>query len=118
MKCRFSRTVGVAGLCLAVLSGAALAGSVRIIVPEYSARTGPYFADAEREFEAANPDIDIQIEMVPREELRRKLATEMGEGANPDLAIINRRELVDFVKLDAIEPLDGFIGDEFKGRFI
>jgi multiple sugar transport system substrate-binding protein len=108
----------VAGLCLAVLSDAALAGSVRIIVPEYSARTGPYFADAEREFEAANPDIDIQIEMVPREELRRKLATEMGEGANPDLAIINRRELVDFVKLDAIEPLDGFIADEFKGRFI
>ncbi len=118
MKCRFLRTVCVAGLCLAVLTGVALAGSVRIIVPEYSPRTGPYFADAEREFEAANPDIDIQIEMVPWEELRRKLATEMGEGTYPDLAIINRRELVDFVKLDAIEPLDGFISDEFKSRFI
>jgi multiple sugar transport system substrate-binding protein len=118
MKCRFLRTVCVAGLCLAVLTGAALAGSVRIIVPEYSARTGPYFADAEREFEAVNPDIDIQIEMVPWGQLRRKLTTEMGEGTHPDLAIINRRELVDFVKLDAIEPLDGLISDEFKGRFI
>src|SRR5690349_20996991 len=118
MKCRFLRTVCVAGLCLAVLTGAALAGSVRIVVPQYSARTGPYFADAEREFEAANPDIDIQIEMVPWEELHRKLATEMGNGTNPDLAIINRRDLVDFVKLDAIKTLDSRINDEFKGRFI
>src|SRR5262249_38813331 len=106
------------GLCLAVLTGTALAGSVRVVVPEYSARTGPYFADAKREFEAANPDIDVQIEMVPPEELRRKLTTEMGQGTNPDLAIINRRDLVDFVKLDAIKPLDGRINDEFRARFI
>jgi multiple sugar transport system substrate-binding protein len=118
MKCRFLRTAGVAGLCLAVLTGAAVAGSVRIIVPDYSARTGPYFAEAERTFEAANPDIDVQIEVVPREELKRKLTTSMGEGANPDLAIISQRWLVDFVKLDAVEPLDGFISDDFKGRFI
>jgi multiple sugar transport system substrate-binding protein len=118
MRCRFLRTVCLGGLYLAVLTGAALAGSVRITVPEYSARTRPYFADAEREFEAANPDIDIQIEMVPWEELRRKLATEMGQGANPDVAIINRRDLVDFVKLDAIEPLDGLLNDDFRGRFI
>jgi multiple sugar transport system substrate-binding protein len=118
MKCRFLRTAGVAGLCLAVLTGAAVAGSVRIIVPDYSARTGPYFAEAERTFEAANPNIDVQIEVVPREELKRKLTTSMGEGANPDLAIISQRWLVDFVKLDAVEPLDGFISDDFKGRFI
>jgi multiple sugar transport system substrate-binding protein len=118
MKCRFLRTAGVAGLCLAVLTGAAVAGSVRIIVPDYSARTGPYFAEAERTFEAAHPNIDVQIEVVPREELKRKLTTSMGEGANPDLAIISQRWLVDFVKLDAVEPLDGFISDDFKGRFI
>lgn len=118
MKCRFLRTAGVAGLCLGVLTGAAAAGSVRIIVPHYSARTGPYFADAEREFEAAHPDIDVQIDVVPVEELRRKLTTSMGEGANPDLAIIAEPWLVDFVKLDAIEPLDGFLTDDFKGRFI
>ena len=118
MKCRFLRTASVAGLCLAVLTGAALAGTVRILVPQYSARTGPYFAEAERDFEAAHPDIDVQIEVVPMEELRRKLTTSMGEGANPDLAIINERSLIDFVKLDAIEPLDGFLNDDFKGRFI
>lgn len=118
MKCRFLRTACVAGLCLAVLTGAALAGSVRILVPEYSARTRPYFADAKREFEAANPDTDIQVEMVPWDELRRKLATGLGEKAGPDIAIINRRWLVDFVKLDAIKPLDEFLTDEFKSRFI
>jgi multiple sugar transport system substrate-binding protein len=118
MKCRFLRTACVAGLCLAVLTGAALAGSVKIIVPQYIARTGPYFVDAEREFEAANPETDIQVEMVPWADLRRKLATDMGEGKNPDLAIVGSRWLVDFVKLDAVEPLDGFIGDELKSRFI
>jgi multiple sugar transport system substrate-binding protein len=118
MKCRFLRTACVAGLCLAVLTGAALAGSVKIIVPEYSARTRPYFVDAEREFEAANQDTDIQVEMVPWAELRRKLVTDMGEGTNPDLAIVGSRWLVDLVKLDAVEQLDGFMGDELKNRFI
>jgi multiple sugar transport system substrate-binding protein len=118
MECRFWRTACAAGLCLVVLTGAALAGSVRIIVPQYSARTGPFFAEAERDFEAANPDTDIQIEIVPREDLRRRLTTGLGEGSNPDLAIIGQRWLVDFVKLQAIEPLDGFISDELKGRFI
>src|SRR5262245_15011640 len=118
MKCRFLRTACVAGLCLVVLTGAALAGSVRIIVPQYSARTGPFFAEVERDFEAANPGTDIQIEMVPREDLRRRLTTGLGEGSNPDLAIIGQRWLVDFVRLQAIEPLDGFMSDELKGRFI
>ena len=118
MKCRFLRTACAAGLCLAVLTGAAVAGSVKVVVPQYSARTGPFFAEAERDFEAAHPDTDIQIEVVPWEDLRRRLTTGLGEGNNPDLAIIGQRWLVDFVKLQAIEPLDGFISDELKGRFI
>lgn len=116
MKCRFLRTACVAGVSLAVFTGAAFAGTVKIIVPEYSARTRPYFAEVERAFEAANPETDIQIEVVPGEELRQKLAT--GTGTNPDLAVIGSRLLVDFVTLNVIEPLDGFITDEFKGRFI
>src|SRR4030095_11700478 len=50
--------------------------------------------------------------------LGRTLPAGGGEGANRALAIIDGRTLVDFVKLDAIEPLDAFISDEFRGRFI
>jgi multiple sugar transport system substrate-binding protein len=118
MSRRFLQTSLAAGASLLFLAGAAFASTVRIAVPEYSARTKPYFSDAEHAFEAANPGIDIQVDIVPREDFRRRLATELGENANPDLALISARWLVDFVKLDAIEPLDGFITDDFRGRLI
>ena len=115
---RFLQTSLLAGVSLLFLAGAAAAGTVRITVPEFSARTKPYFSEAEQAFEAANPGIDIQIDIVPREEFRRRLTTEMGQGANPDLAVISARWLVDFVKLDALEPLDGFVTDDLKNRLI
>lgn len=106
------------GLSALSFASPAAAGTIRIMVPEYSARTKPFFAEAEQAFEASHPDTDIQIEMVPWGELRRRLATEMGQDNHPDLAIIDRRWLVDFVKLDSVKALDDLITDEFKGRFI
>jgi len=111
------RAALVALLSLASLTSA-FAGTVRITVAKYSAKTGPYFAEAERAFEAANPGTDIQIEVVPWDELGQKLAGDIAAGTNPDLAIIGTRWLVDFVKRDVVEPLDGFMTDEFRGRFI
>ena len=118
MRRRFLQISLAAGLSLLFLAGAPLAATVRISVPEYSAKTRPYFSEAEHAFEAANPGIDIQLDIVPRDELRRRLTTEMGQGAHPDLAIISARWLIDFVRLDAVEPLDGFITDDLKGRLI
>ncbi|MGE0008465.1 MAG: sugar ABC transporter substrate-binding protein [Parvibaculaceae bacterium] len=118
MRRRFLQTSLAAALSLLFLAGAGFASTVRVAVPEYSARTKPYFSEAEHAFEAANPGIDIRVDIVPREELRRRLTTEMGEGGNPDLAIISGRWLVDFVRLDALEPLDGLITGDLKSRLI
>lgn len=117
MKGLVLRVALVAGLSLAFLTSA-FAGTVRITVAKYSAKTGPYFAEAERAFEAANPDTDIQIDVVPWDALGQKLATDIAAGTNPDIAIIGTRWLPDFVKRDVVEPLDGFITAEFRGRFI
>ena len=117
MKGLVLRAALVAGLSLAVLTSA-FAGTVKITVAKYSARTGPYFAEAERVFEAANPDTDIQIEVVPWDALGQKLSADIAAGTNPDIAIIGTRWLIDYVKRDIVEPLDGFITDEFRGRFI
>jgi multiple sugar transport system substrate-binding protein len=106
-----------AGLSLVALQ-AATAGTVRVTVAEYSAKTGPYFAEAEKAFEAANPGIDIQVEIVPWDVLLQKLTTDITGGTNADLSIIGTRWLIDFVQQDVAEPLDGYITDEFKGRFI
>jgi multiple sugar transport system substrate-binding protein len=118
MKSRFLKTVLTATLSLAALTSVALAGTVRVTVAEYSAKTGPYFAEAEKAFEAANPGVDIQIEVVPWDVLLQKLTTDIGAGSNADLSIIGTRWLIDFVKQDVAEPLDGFVTPEFKDRFI
>jgi multiple sugar transport system substrate-binding protein len=107
--------VGVALLASTALAGAA---TVRVTVAEYSAKTGPYFEKAASAFEAANPDIEIQIEVVPWEVLQQKLTTDISGNANADIAIIGTRWLIDFVEQEIAEPLDERMNAEFKGRFI
>ena len=112
------RALIVAGAGLLALTLAAQAGTVRVTVAEYSKGTGPYFEEAAKAFEAANPDTKIQIEVVPWDNLQQKLTTDISAGANADLSIIGTRWLLDFVSQGIVEPLDGYVTPEFKGRFI
>ncbi|ECI7719490.1 sugar ABC transporter substrate-binding protein, partial [Salmonella enterica subsp. enterica] len=116
---RFAKwTAGLlAGMSL-LACAAANAGEVRVTVAEYSKKTGPYFEEAKKEFEAKNPGTTITFEVVPWDVLLQKLTTDMGAGTNADLSIIGTRWLIDFVKEDAVEPLDANITPEFKDRFI
>lgn len=91
---------------------------MRVTVAEYSTKTAPYFAEVEKAFEAANPGIDVQIEIVPWDVLLQKLTTDIAAGTNADLSIIGTRWLIDFVQQGIAEPLDGYITPEFKDRFI
>jgi multiple sugar transport system substrate-binding protein len=108
----------VTGLSLLALSTTAFADTVRVTIAEYSKGTGPYFEEAARSFEAANPGTKIQIEVVPWDSLQQKLTTDISAGANADLSIIGTRWLLDYVKEGIIAPLDEHITPEFKGRFI
>ena len=107
-----------AGMSMLAWSAVADAGEVRVTVAEYSSKTGPYFEEAKKEFEEKNPGITINFEVVPWDVLLQKLTTDIGAGTNADLSIIGTRWLIDFVEEDAVEPLDGFMDDAFKGRFI
>ena len=112
-------TVGLlAGMSMLALAAPADAGEVRVTVAEYSAKTGPYFEEVKKEFEAANPGITIKYEVVPWDVLLQKLTTDITAGTNADLSIIGTRWLIDFVQQDVAEPLDGYIKPEFKDRFI
>jgi len=114
------RTVRVAlsGVALLALSAAAEAGTVRVTVAEYSAKTGPYFEKVAKDFETAHPGTDIQIEVVPWDSLQQKLTTDISAGTNADLSIIGTRWLLDFVSQGIAEPLDGYMDQAFKDRFI
>ena len=108
----------IVGASLIAMSALAEAGTVRVTIAEYSKGTGPYFDDAAKAFEAANPGTKIQIEVVPWDNLQQKLTTDISAGANADLSIIGTRWLLDYVSQDVVEPLDSYVTPAFRGRFI
>jgi multiple sugar transport system substrate-binding protein len=109
-------------ILLATLTAAAAlparADTVRMTVSYYSANTGPYFEKMAADFHAANPSIEVKIEVVNWANLLQKLQTDISGGANPDLSIIGTRWLPDFVKDGIAEPLDQYITPEMHARFI
>ena len=108
----------VAGVSLLAFSTVAQAGTVRVTIAEYSKGTGPYFNDAAKAFQAANPGTTIQIEVVPWDNLQQKLTTDISAGANADLSIIGTRWLLDYVSQGIVTPLDKYVTADIKGRFI
>ncbi|MEC9244066.1 MAG: sugar ABC transporter substrate-binding protein [Pseudomonadota bacterium] len=107
----------VAGVAFLSMAGWAQAETVRVTVAEYSSKTGPYFEEAAKAFEEANPGSDIQIEVVPWDVLLQKLTTDISGGANADLSIIGTRWLIDFVDQGIAAPLDDYMTQDFKDRF-
>lgn len=105
---------GVLGLAAPM----AHAETVRVTVAYYSDQTEPYFKKMAEAFQKANPGSEIKIEMVNWDSLQQKLQTDISGGTNADLAIIGTRWLLDFVKDDVAEPLDGYMDSAFKDRFI
>src|SRR5579871_1313203 len=95
-------------------SAGARAETVRMSVAYYSATTGPYFEKMAAEFHAANPDIEVKIEVVNRADLLQKLRTDISGGTNPDLSLIGTRWLLDFVRDDVPEPLDAYMTPAFR----
>ena len=81
----------LAGMSMLAFPAYADAGEVRVTVAEYSAKTGPYFEEAKKEFEAKNPGITIKFEVVPWDVLLQKLTTDITAGTNADLSIIGTR---------------------------
>ena len=110
-------TIAVA-LAFAGVTVTAHADTVRVTVSHYSDATGPYFKKMAEDFEKTNPGTTIKIEEVNWDSLQQKLQTDIMGGANADLAIVGTRWLLDFVKDDVAEPLDGYMDAAFKDRFI
>ncbi|AIO66383.1 ABC transporter substrate-binding protein [Burkholderia oklahomensis] len=108
----------VAALAVASAAANAHADTIRVTVAHYSDATAPYFETMARNFEKANPGTTVKIEDVNWDTLQQKLQTDISGGANADLAIVGTRWLLDFVKDDVAEPLDGYMDANFKNRFI
>lgn len=112
-------TLAASALALSAMAGTAFAETtVDFTVAEYSSKTGPYFEEVAAAFEKENPDIDINIEVVPWDTLLQRLTTDIAGGAAPDISIIGTRWLLDFAEQGIAEPVDDYLTPEFKGTFI
>ena len=121
MQVSFTQRLTRAAVALTAMGLAGIpaqADTVRVTVAYYSDQTEPYFKKMAEAFEKANPGNTIKIEMVNWDTLQQKLQTDIAGGTNADLAIIGTRWLLDFVKDDMAENLDGYMDASFKGRFI
>ena len=107
-------TMGLIG----VAGSASAETNVDFTVAEYSSKTGPYFEEVAAAFEAVNPDININVEVVPWDTLLQRLTTDIAGGASPDLSIIGTRWLLDFAEQGIAEPVDAYLTPEFKSTFI
>ncbi|MBC2836669.1 ABC transporter substrate-binding protein [Paragemmobacter straminiformis] len=115
----FRTSTAALALGLGMLASGAYAETVvDFTVAEYSSKTGPYFQKVADDFTAANPDIKINIEVVPWDTLLQRLTTDVAGGNAPDISIIGTRWLLDFASQGVAEPVDGYLTPEFKDSFI
>ena len=114
----WTRLGAVLGFAMAPLAAPAQADTVRVTVSYYSAATGPFFEKMAAEFAKANPGHEVKIEVVNWNALFQKLQTDISGNANSDISIIGTRWLLDFVRDDLVEPLDGYMNADFRNRFI
>ena len=118
-KIRTATAAMALGVGLFGLGQSAMAETnVNFTVAEYSSKTGPFFEQMAKDFTAANPDIKVNIEVVPWDTLLQRLTTDIAGGSTPDIAIIGTRWLLDFASQGVAEPLDGYMTPDFKGTFI
>ncbi|SNB67135.1 carbohydrate ABC transporter substrate-binding protein, CUT1 family [Arboricoccus pini] len=110
----------LAGICaLALSAGTAHAATeIRVVVAHYSDATAPIFEGMAKDFEHAHPDVKIRVEDVSWDNLQQRLTTDIAGGTPPDLAIVGTRWLLDYASQDVAEPLDSYMTQEFKDRFI
>lgn len=61
--------------------------------------------DAIAEFEKQNPDVKVNMELVPWQEQQQKLVTGLTTGALPDVSMLGNNVVAQFHALGALEPL-------------
>lgn len=84
----------------------------------YSAATAGYLTNAVEDFEAANPGLDIEVEVLERERLRGALQAGFEAHDPSDLAIVDAGWLPELVRDHRVQPLDAVMSGEFRSRFV
>jgi multiple sugar transport system substrate-binding protein len=100
-----------AGVALSVLPLSAnalaqeLSGELSFMVAEYSAKTGPFWQGLVDSFEAANPGVDVKLEVVNWQQMHDTTVQRIAAGAMPDLVNTATIWLPEWVEAGAIREV-------------
>jgi multiple sugar transport system substrate-binding protein len=90
---------------LLAISGAAAQQKLSFLAAEYSAATLPFWEKVVADFEAANPDIDVTLEVVGWNTIHDLTAQRIAAGTLPDLVNTATIWVPEWVDAGAIRPL-------------
>lgn len=108
---RTSLKLLAAGVALSVLPLSAnafaqdLSGELTFMVAEYSAKTGPFWQKLVDSFEAANPGVDVKLEVVNWQQMHDTTVQRIAAGAMPDLVNTATIWLPEWVDAGAIKEV-------------
>ncbi len=66
------------------------------------------YENAIAEFEALNPDVDVQMEIVPWSEQQQRLTTALSSGGLPDVSMLGNNVVAQYQALGALAPLTDY----------
>ncbi len=116
------------GLAVAILAAASvLAGcgdspaeggtkTIKFMAAEYSSGTKPYWDGVKKNFEAANPGYQVDIEVVNWEQIDQKVKTLVQTRQQPD--VLNLNKFADFARDELLYPAEEVLSPETKGEFL
>jgi multiple sugar transport system substrate-binding protein len=103
------------------IAGPAFAEQVKLsfLAAEYSAASLPFWEKTVAAFEAANPDIDVSLEVVGWNTMHDTTAQRIAAGTMPDLVNTATIWVPEWVDADAIRPLDkDLVTPEKQAEFV
>jgi multiple sugar transport system substrate-binding protein len=78
----------------------------------YDGLTEEYREELEVAFEQANPNIALDIVPVPWDQMYDRLTTSLAGGDPPEVSVIGTRWLLEFMSLEAVEPVADYVSQE------
>jgi multiple sugar transport system substrate-binding protein len=89
------------------------------LAAEYSAKTLPFWEEVVADFEAANPDIDVTLEVVDWNTIHDRTAQRIAAGTLPDLVNTATIWVPEWVDAGAIRPIgDDIVDPALKADFV
>lgn len=88
---------------------------IKFVAAQYSDATEPYLQELINKFEADNPEIKVELEVIGWDVLEQKVNTMVATNQTPDL--LNTAQFAAFAEDDLLLPVEDVISPELKGKF-